>query len=92
MVWPMCMCGRLYGHLWAHAMERLGSFAPFDSLSLLRIHKIPLCNHSLCSVSICTAGNLKKTVDIMRTKIQCASEHANEGDTCMKHAYESRFK
>lgn len=75
------LCSRMENHVCAQSIERLGSFN-FDVFSLLRAREVSLCNHSLCSVSICSARHLGKTQLCWwyNKEIQSASEHAKEGD------------
>lgn len=89
----VCVCVRLWSrmenHLYAHSMERWGSFN-FDAFSQLRAREISLCNHSLCSVSMCAVGHLRKIQLCWwyDKEIQSASEHAKEGEymyeTCLR--------
>ncbi len=85
----VCLWERMKNHLYAHSMERWGSFN-FDAFSQLRAREISLCNHGLCSVDTCAVGHLRK-IQLSwwyNKKIQSASEHAKEGgymyETCLR--------
>lgn len=86
----VCLCSTMVNHLYAHAMDTLGSVIFFPSATAAHV--------LFCELLYSRASEKKNNWcagDIIRTKIQSANEYekkkGGEG-VWMKNAYESKFK